>query len=68
MVAIKLSHIHIIELILADGSCDLSQQNINSYSPFDIAIITTFDNRQEPRHGVCWEITAQLMRAVYVIL
>lgn len=63
MVAIKLSHIHIIEVILADGSCDLSKQNINSYSPFDIAIITTFDNRQEPRHSVCWEITAHLMKA-----
>lgn len=62
MVAIKLSCVCVVQMLLEE-ECDLTKQNINNYSPFDIAIITTFDNRQEPRHSICWKIIAMLMRA-----
>lgn len=63
MIAIKHSHLHIVQLLMNSSECDLTVQNINNYSPFDIAVITAFDSRQGPSHNLCWEIVYLLMRA-----
>lgn len=61
--AVKLSHKECVKVIVNCESCLKNCLNINNCSAFDMALITAFDNRLEPRHSICWEIIKLLMKA-----
>ena len=59
----KLSQIECVRVLLDSSVCSKNCLNVNNCSAFDMALITAFDNRREPRHAVCWEILRLLMEA-----
>lgn len=63
IIAVKLSHVECVQVLLAGKSCSKNCLNVNNCSAFDVALITAFDNRLEPRHSICWEIIKLLMKA-----
>ena len=63
IIAVKLSHIECVRVLLDRSVCSKNCLNVNNCSAFDMALITAFDNRREPRHSVCWGILRLLMEA-----
>ena len=61
IIAIKLSHLEMVDILLSSGHCNKDFINIHSCSPLDIALITAFDNCFEPRHSICWQIVSRLL-------
>ncbi|KAK6188933.1 hypothetical protein SNE40_005007 [Patella caerulea] len=62
ILAVKLTKRDVVKLLLESGLCDINRHNVNQYSPLDVALITTFDNRREPRHSECWKIVSLLLQ------
>ncbi|XP_041371110.1 uncharacterized protein LOC121384683 [Gigantopelta aegis] len=60
IVAIKLSHLEMVNILLSTDHCNKDFINIHDCSALDIALITAFDNSIEPRHSVCWQIVSLL--------
>ncbi|ESO88367.1 hypothetical protein LOTGIDRAFT_165808 [Lottia gigantea] len=61
ILAVKLTKYDIVKVLLESHFCDANKLNVNNFSPLDVALITTFDNRLEPRHSVCWKIVSLLL-------
>lgn len=61
ILSVKLSHITLVKILLSHPECNKNSLNINNCSALDLAMITAFDNRLEPRHSICWEIIKCLM-------
>ncbi|XP_046581466.1 LOW QUALITY PROTEIN: uncharacterized protein LOC124288918 [Haliotis rubra] len=61
ILAVKLSHIDMVQILLKQKHCDKNYVNISNCSPLDLALVTTFDNRLEPRHEICWQIVSVLL-------
>lgn len=61
ILAVKVSHVDIVNILLTSSKCNKNCLNINNCSALDIAMITAFDNRLEPRHTVCWDIIKSLL-------
>lgn len=63
LLAVKLSRCAVVEALLASPGCDLAHQNINYYSPLDLALVMAYDNQKEPRQKACWQILEMLLTA-----
>ncbi|CAG5128366.1 unnamed protein product [Candidula unifasciata] len=61
--AVKLSHRDIVKILLSSPGCNLAHQNINQYSPLDLALVMVFNNQKEPRQSACWDILELLLEA-----
>ena len=62
ILAVKLSHIEMVKTLLTTPSCKISSVNNHEFSALDVALITAFDNRLEPRQTICWEIIECLLQ------
>lgn len=63
ILAVRLSQIEMVKALLTTPSCEINSINNNDFSPLDVALITAFDNRLEPRQTICWEIIESLLHA-----
>ncbi|XP_005100749.1 uncharacterized protein LOC101848978 [Aplysia californica] len=61
--AVKLSRRAVVRTLLSSPGCDLGHQNINYYSPLDLALVMVYDNQKEPRQSACWDILELLLEA-----
>ncbi|KAL4228106.1 hypothetical protein ACF0H5_013541 [Mactra antiquata] len=62
ILAVKLSRIDMVKLLLLTPDCDKNSLNINNFSPLDVALVTAFDNRLEPRQSICWQVIECLLQ------
>ena len=62
ILAVKLSHIEMVKVLLSTPSCEINSINNHEFSALDVALITAFDNRLEPRQTICWEIIECLLQ------
>lgn len=62
ILAVKLSHIEMVKTLLMTKSCEINSVNNHDFSALDVALITAFDNRLEPRQTICWEIIECLLQ------
>ena len=62
ILAVKLSHIEMVKTLLMTESCEINSLNNHDFSALDVALITAFDNRLEPRQTICWEIIECLLQ------
>ncbi|KAL3867063.1 hypothetical protein ACJMK2_044297 [Sinanodonta woodiana] len=63
ILAVKLSHLEIVRILLSHPNCNKNCLNVRNFSALDVALITAFDNRLEPRQTICWEIIERLFQA-----
>ncbi|KAI8777562.1 hypothetical protein BgiBS90_021765 [Biomphalaria glabrata] len=61
--AVKLSHVAIVKALLASPGCDLNHQNINGYSPLDLALVMVYDKQEDMHQSACWNILEMLLEA-----
>ena len=62
ILAVKLSHVEMVKSLLTTDSCEINSLNNHDFSALDVALITAFDNRLEPRQTICWEIIECLLQ------
>ncbi|XP_052795352.1 uncharacterized protein LOC128228223 [Mya arenaria] len=62
ILAVKLSKIEMVKTLLLTPNIDRNCLNVQYFSPLDVALVTAFDNRLEPRQTVCWEIIECLLQ------
>lgn len=62
LLAVKLSRIDMVKLLLLTPDCDKNSLNVNNFSPLDVALVTAFDNRLEPRQSICWQVIECLLQ------
>ncbi|WAR00703.1 F186A-like protein [Mya arenaria] len=62
ILAVKLSKIEMVKTLLLTSNIDRNCLNVQYFSPLDVALVTAFDNRLEPRQTVCWEIIECLLQ------
>lgn len=62
ILGVKLSRIDIVKVLLLTSGINRNSVNIHSFSPLDVALVTAFDNRLEPRQTVCWQIIECLLQ------
>lgn len=62
ILAVKLSRIDIVKILLLTPSINRDSVNVHNFSPLDVALVTAFDNRLEPRQTVCWQIIECLLQ------
>lgn len=63
ILSVKLTHLQLVQILLVQKLCKKNCLNISNCSALDLAIITAFDNRLEPRHTMSWQIIKYLMEA-----
>ncbi|XP_069138442.1 uncharacterized protein [Argopecten irradians] len=63
ILSVKLTHLQLVRILLAQTLCKKNCLNVNNCSALDLAIVTAFDNRLEPRHTMAWQIIKCLMEA-----
>ncbi|RUS80175.1 hypothetical protein EGW08_012064 [Elysia chlorotica] len=61
--AVKLSHVSVVQMLLVSPGCNLTHLNANSYSALDLALVIAYDNQREPRQSACWAIVEMLLKA-----
>lgn len=62
ILAVKLSKIDMVKMLLLTTECDKNSLNAHNFSPLDVALVTAFDNRLEPRQTICWQIIECLLQ------
>lgn len=62
ILAVKLSKIDMVKILLLTAECDKNSLNAHNFSPLDVALVTVFDNRLEPRQTICWQIVECLLQ------
>ncbi|XP_045215662.2 uncharacterized protein LOC123565971 [Mercenaria mercenaria] len=62
ILAVKLSKIEMVKVLLLTAECDKNSLNAHNFSPLDVALVTAFDNRLEPRQTICWQIIECLLQ------
>ena len=62
MLAVKLSNLEMVKTLLVTPVCDKNYQNVQYFTPLDVALVTAFDNRLEPRQTICWNIIQCLLQ------
>lgn len=62
ILAVKLSRLDIVKILLLAPGIDRDCLNICNFSPLDVALVTAFDNRLEPRQTMCWQIIECLLQ------
>lgn len=62
ILTVKLSKLEMVKLLLLTADCDKNCLNAHSFSPLDVALVTAFDNRLEPRQTICWQIIECLLQ------
>ena len=62
ILAVKLSRLNIVKVLLLTPNINRTCVNVHNFSPLDVALVTAFDNRLEPRQTVCWQIIECLLQ------
>lgn len=62
ILAVKLSRIDMVKMLLVTQNVNKNCVNNHDFSPLDVALVTAFDNRLEPRQTFCWEIIECLLQ------
>lgn len=62
ILAVKLSKLEMVQILLLTPECDKNSVNVQGFTPLDVALVTLFDNRLEPRQTICWQIVECLLQ------